>query len=73
MMQTLLQSEGWQLFQASVLEPLFAQALQAVMAEKESFHAAKHIGILKVAQDLKSWAEREILVARATIESIERG
>lgn len=72
MMQTLLDSPGWKLFELSTLTPLEAQALHAACESKGSLEAGKHLGVLKTVRDLKSWPEREIHAARAVIADLEQ-
>lgn len=69
MIRVLQSTDGWKLYQ-SVLDSMHKAAIAKVMEEKDPFMAGKHLGAMKAALDLSTWAEREIWAAEQAVNAL---
>lgn len=63
----LQKTEGWQLF-LQVLEGTLHSAAYKIQEAKDPYEAWRHLAVQKTVSDLKSWTDREILVATQIIQ-----
>lgn len=63
----MMKGEGYKIFE-QVLKDTAAAAYHSALNAKESLEMAKHMGALKVANDLQSWAEREIRICTQRLQ-----
>lgn len=63
----MMKGEGYKIFE-QVLKDTANAAYHSAMNAKESLEMAKHMGALKVANDLLSWAEREIRICTQRLQ-----